>query len=408
MVATRSSASAAARVSRCHRRKSRVSARHPRSTSCSVTVPLIPARPAPSDVHGSDRAARTIACCRDQRPRVAGVTRASSADGGGTYAQGCAGRHHAPRPPQESPMSQYGPPPGEPSRPARLRPAGVLQPARSPARSPRWRQARQGPGHRGPRPRRPGAAELLHRHRRHPVRLIALVLGFIASSKAKKGTAGGRGLAIGGIVTGLLGLIIAGVLIALGAAFLNSDSFQNLQECVDSAATTRPRSTAAARSSAATSRTAPTEHRARELRRAARRARGSRRDVDPRPAGAAQPDPSPEVVDAFVDHLGRADRTRPGVRCVVLTGAGPAFSAGGDVTAIRERRGMFGGGPAELRDGYRHGIQRIRRPSSTARCRSSPRSTAPRWAPGATSLSCATCGSPPRTPSSPRASSSSG
>lgn len=67
---------------------------------------------------------------------------------------------------------------------------------------------------------------------------------------------------------------------------------------------------------------------------------------------------SPEVVDAFVDHLGRIGRD-PGVRCVVLTGAGPAFSAGGDVTAIRERRGMFGGGPAELRDGYRHGIQRI-------------------------------------------------
>ena len=65
--------------------------------------------------------------------------------------------------------------------------------------------------------------------------LIALVLGFIASSKAKKGTAGGRGLAIGGIVTGLLGLIIAGVLIALGAAFLNSDSVQNLQDCVENA-----------------------------------------------------------------------------------------------------------------------------------------------------------------------------
>lgn len=49
------------------------------------------------------------------------------------------------------------------------------------------------------------------------------------------------------------------------------------------------------------------------------------------------------------------------VRAVVLTGAGSAFSSGGNVKHMRDRAGMFGGSPAELRQGYRHGIQRIPR-----------------------------------------------
>ncbi len=65
--------------------------------------------------------------------------------------------------------------------------------------------------------------------------LLAIALGFVAMSRAKRGLSGGRGMAIAGVVLGALGLILSIVLISVGLSLLNSDSGQQLQECLEGA-----------------------------------------------------------------------------------------------------------------------------------------------------------------------------
>ncbi len=47
------------------------------------------------------------------------------------------------------------------------------------------------------------------------------------------------------------------------------------------------------------------------------------------------------------------------VRAAILTGAGSAFSSGGNIAEMRDRQGMFGGTPEQIVAQYRAGIQRI-------------------------------------------------
>jgi enoyl-CoA hydratase/carnithine racemase len=69
---------------------------------------------------------------------------------------------------------------------------------------------------------------------------------------------------------------------------------------------------------------------------------------------------SEEMIDALVGALDEAE-VDDAVRCVIITGAGAAFSAGGDLQAMRTHSGMFEGDPVHLRSRYLRGIQRIPR-----------------------------------------------
>ena len=62
--------------------------------------------------------------------------------------------------------------------------------------------------------------------------IVAVVLGIVALSRVRKGLAAGRGMAIAGIVTGILGAVLAVALIGIGVSLLNSDEGQRLQDCL--------------------------------------------------------------------------------------------------------------------------------------------------------------------------------
>jgi hypothetical protein len=65
--------------------------------------------------------------------------------------------------------------------------------------------------------------------------LLAVIFGIIGLRRANRGLALGRGRAIAGIILGLLGMVLAGALIAIGVSLFNSEEGKNLQDCLKNA-----------------------------------------------------------------------------------------------------------------------------------------------------------------------------
>lgn len=65
-----------------------------------------------------------------------------------------------------------------------------------------------------------------------------------------------------------------------------------------------------------------------------------------------------EFTDEIVDAIGKTQLSEE-ARVLVLSAEGSAFSAGGNVKDMKDRKGIFGGGPAGTRRGYIEGIQKV-------------------------------------------------
>ena len=65
--------------------------------------------------------------------------------------------------------------------------------------------------------------------------IIAIVLGFIGRSRAKKGQATNSGVALAGIITGAVGLVLSIVLVVAGAALFFGHGGSDLVNCINNA-----------------------------------------------------------------------------------------------------------------------------------------------------------------------------
>jgi enoyl-CoA hydratase/carnithine racemase len=65
-----------------------------------------------------------------------------------------------------------------------------------------------------------------------------------------------------------------------------------------------------------------------------------------------------ETLDTIISAI---ENPPAGLGVLIITGTGPAFSAGGNVKDMAARRGLFSGSPEEIMEGYRATIQQLTR-----------------------------------------------
>lgn len=65
--------------------------------------------------------------------------------------------------------------------------------------------------------------------------LLAVVLGFIGRGRVKRGEADNGGVALAGIITGVIAMVLAAGALVISLLVVGSESFQNLTECLAAA-----------------------------------------------------------------------------------------------------------------------------------------------------------------------------
>ena len=65
-----------------------------------------------------------------------------------------------------------------------------------------------------------------------------------------------------------------------------------------------------------------------------------------------------EMVDEFISALDQIANNKD-LRCLIITGAGSAFSSGGNIKHMLNKEGMFEGEANDVRENYANVIQRI-------------------------------------------------
>jgi hypothetical protein len=68
-----------------------------------------------------------------------------------------------------------------------------------------------------------------------PLGLVAIILGVIGRGRAKRREATNGGMALAGIITGAIGVLLTGLVIAGAVALFNSESGRDLVDCLEEA-----------------------------------------------------------------------------------------------------------------------------------------------------------------------------
>jgi len=70
-----------------------------------------------------------------------------------------------------------------------------------------------------------------------------IVFGILGRSRAKRGEASNGGVALGGTITGAVGIVCGALWIVFYVAIFNSDSVSNLRDCLDKAGSDQAKQT---------------------------------------------------------------------------------------------------------------------------------------------------------------------